>query len=165
MKILIGYSVNYLKVSGNLWKYNRNEPAFNEDGAIIKFPNGIDKNNNNDSVLFKFKQKMTGQTGAGGAKDVEIMMALKYLIKFLSTLEITLINFETNFILTWSPYCVISTAADPGSTYPITDTKLYVLVVTLSTKDNAKPLQQLKSGFKRTFIWNKYQSTKGQSNI
>ena len=115
--------------------------------------------------MFKFKQKMTGQIGAGGAKDVEIMMTLKYLCKFLSTLEITVINFETNFTLTWSPYCVTSTAADQATTYSITDTKLYVFVVTLSTKDNAKLLLQLKSGFKRTIIWNKYQSTKDQTNI
>ena len=40
----------------------------------------------------------------------------------------------------------------------ITETKLYVPVVTLSTQDNAKLLQQLKSGFKRTINWNKYES-------
>ena len=40
----------------------------------------------------------------------------------------------------------------------ITDTKLYVPVVTLSTQNNAKLLQQLKSGFKRTIYRNKYQS-------
>ena len=40
----------------------------------------------------------------------------------------------------------------------ITAKKLYVLVVTLLTQDNAKLLQQLKSGFKRTIDWNKYQS-------
>ena len=39
----------------------------------------------------------------------------------------------------------------------ITDTKLYVPVVTLSTQDNAKLLQQLKSGFKRTINWNEYE--------
>ena len=43
-------------------------------------------------------------------------------------------------------------------TFIITDTKLYVPVVTLSTQDNAKLLQQLKSCFKRTINWNKYQS-------
>ena len=40
----------------------------------------------------------------------------------------------------------------------ITDTKLHVPVVTLSTQENAKLLQQLKSRFKRTINWNKYQS-------
>ena len=38
----------------------------------------------------------------------------------------------------------------------MTDTKLCAPVVTLSTQDNAKLLQQLKSGFKRTINWNKY---------
>ena len=44
------------------------------------------------------------------------------------------------------------------TTFAITDTKLYVPVVTLSTQDNAKLLQQLKSDFKRKINWNKYQS-------
>ena len=42
-----------------------------------------------------------------------------------------------------------------GPTFTITDTKLYVPVVTLSTQDNAKLLEQLKSGFKKTINWNK----------
>ena len=37
--------------------------------------------------------------------------------------------------------------------YAITDTKLYISVVTLSSQDNAKLFQQLKSGFKRTINW------------
>ena len=41
-------------------------------------------------------------------------------------------------------------------TFFITDAKLYVPVGTLSAQDNAKLLQQLKSGFKRTINWNKY---------
>ena len=48
--------------------------------------------------------------------------------------------------------------ADQETTFSITDTKLYVPVVTLSTRDNAKLLEQLKSGFKRTINWNKYLS-------
>ena len=39
------------------------------------------------------------------------------------------------------------------------ETKLYVPNVTLSTQDNAKLFQQLKSGFKRTINWNKYESS------
>ena len=49
----------------------------------------------------------------------------------------------------------------------ITDTKLYVPVITLSTQDNAKLLKKLKSSFKRTINWNKYQSkmsTERQNN-
>ena len=68
-----------------------------------------------------------------------------------------LINCEINLILTWSEDCLISPAT--GETkFKITDTKFYVPVVTLSIQDNAKLLQQLKSGFKRTIKWNKYQT-------
>ena len=45
-----------------------------------------------------------------------------------------------------------------GTKFELTEIKLYVPVVTLSTQDNAKLLQQLKSGFKRTINWNKYES-------
>ena len=69
-----------------------------------------------------------------------------------------LINYEVNLILTWSPTCVISSATGERK-FKITETKLYVPVVTLSTQDNAKLLQQLKSGFKRTINWNKYESS------
>ena len=45
-----------------------------------------------------------------------------------------------------------------NATFAITDTKLYVPVVTLSIQDNAKLLQQSKSGFKRVINLNKYLS-------
>ena len=64
-----------------------------------------------------------------------------------------LINCEVNFILTWSSACVFNNSAGAGR-FPITGTKLYVPVVTLWAQHNAK----LKSGFKRTINWNKYQS-------
>ena len=67
-----------------------------------------------------------------------------------------LINCEINLILTWSENCVISSATG-AKKFKITYTKLYVLVVTNSTQDNVKLLQQLQSGFKRTINWNKYQ--------
>ena len=79
-------------------------------------------------------------------KNFEIIVPLKYLSNFWRTLEMPLINYEVNFTLTWSPTCVISSAT--GETkFKITETKIYVPVVTLSTQDNAKSLQQLKSGF------------------
>ena len=75
----------------------------------------------------------------GNTKDVEIMVPLKYLSNFWRTLEMPLINCEIELILTWSKDCVISSAT--GETkFAITETKLYVLVVTLSTEDNAKLL-------------------------
>ena len=60
-----------------------------------------------------------------------------------------LINCEDNLILTWSEDCVITNSTGKGK-FKITETKLYVPVVTLSTQDNAKLLQQLKSDFKTT---------------
>ena len=71
-----------------------------------------------------------------------------------------LINCEVNLILTWSSTCfIVSTNnANQGATFTITNTRLYVPVVTLSTQENAKLLQQLKSGFKRVINWNKYLS-------
>ena len=71
-----------------------------------------------------------------------------------------LINCEVELILTWSADCVIiyTNIANQNPTFTITETYLYVPVVTLSTQDNAKLLTQLKSGFKRTVSWNKYLS-------
>ena len=88
-----------------------------------------------------------------------------------------LINCEVSLTLTWSENCVLTdittqTAraaqgdnpareridAPTNATFKITDTKLYVPVVTLSTKDDNNFLEQLKSGFKRTIKWNKYRS-------
>ena len=68
-----------------------------------------------------------------------------------------LINYEVNLILTWSRDFVITNSTGEGK-FKITDAKLYVSVLTLSTQDNAKLLQQLKSGFKRTINWNRYLS-------
>ena len=60
-------------------------------------------------------------------------------------------------ILDWSTDCAISSAIGK-ETFAITDTKLYVPIVTLSTQDYAKLIEQLNSGFKSTINWNKYQS-------
>ena len=76
-----------------------------------------------------------------------------------------LINFEINRILTWFEECVIS-SANGETKFNITDTKLCIPVVTLSTQDNAKLLQQLKSGFRNTINWNNYPTkvlTEGQN--
>ena len=64
-----------------------------------------------------------------------------------------LINCEVSLILTWSKDCVITSSTAAGK-FAITETKLYVPVVTLSAEDNTKLLQQLKSSFKRTINWN-----------
>ena len=152
---LIEYSDNYAKTTGSLWQYCKDIPARNNiNNEIIIFAD----NNLTDS--FNFKVKFTGQNGNNGRKDVEIMVPLKYLSNFWRTLEMPLINCEVNLILTWSSTCVLVATNVPNQnpTFAITDTKLYVPVVTLSTQENTKFLQQLKPGFKRIINWNKYLS-------
>ena len=68
-----------------------------------------------------------------------------------------LINCEINLTLTWSENCVIFSAADAAK-FATTDTTLYLPLVPLSTRDNAKLLQQLQSGLKSNINWNRYQS-------
>ena len=72
----------------------------------------------------------------------------------------SLINCEINIFLTWSEKSIIVTGdyADREPKFAITETKLYVPVVTLLTVDNEKLLQQSKTGCKITINWNKYQS-------
>ena len=68
-----------------------------------------------------------------------------------------LITLEINLILTWASNRVIKNSTGAG-TLAIPDTKLYIPVVTISTQDNVKLLDQLKPGLKRSIKCNKYQS-------
>ena len=130
------------KTSGSLWQYQKDEP--NDNLA--------------NSESFKSKVKITGNTPASvNTKDVKIIAPLKYLNNFWRTFEMPLINCEVSHFLIWSSTCVI-TNSKGEQRFTITDAKLYVQVLTLSTQDNAKLLQQLRSGFRRTTNWKKYQS-------
>ena len=155
MHNLIEYGDAYLKTSGSLWRYCRDEPALDNNGNIIDFPD-----DNNNSSSFKFKQKIARQTGNDGTKDVGIMVPLKYLSNFWRAVKMPLINCKISLQLKWSRNCVIEagTANNQYPTFQISDTKLYVSVVTLSTQENIKLLKQLESGFKKTInIWPKQQ--------
>ena len=121
---LLEYSKNYLKISGTLWNYYRDELSDEEPDA-----NGLNKNVIN-SKSFKYKTSITGITydiaekiiGGGGnpvpnpaydenkrgTKEVEIAVPLKPLGNFWSSLNILLINFEVFLTLTWSENCVIT---------------------------------------------------------
>ena len=130
---MIEYNDNYSKTSGRFLQYYKDDPNDNIE----------------NSESFKSKIKIRGKTANNGnTKDVEIIVPLKYLINFWRTLEMLLINFEVNLILTWSKNCVI-TNSEGETKFAITETKLYVPALTLSTQDNAKLPQQLKSGFER----------------
>ena len=120
-------------------------------GAADSFPG--------NSAWFTFKQKITDAASPEGTKNVKIIVPIKYLSNVWITLEQPLIHYEINFTLTLSKSGIISNAAANQNTeFAVTDTKLCVPAVTLSTQDNAKLLQQLKSDLKRTVNWNRHQS-------
>ena len=140
---LIEYSNNYSKTSGSLWQYYKDDP--NDNMA--------------ESESFKSKIKITGKIlAAGNTKDVEILVPLKYLSNFWRTVERPLINCEVELILTWSKDCVITNSTGEGK-IKISEAKLFIPTVTLSTEDNVKLLQQLKSCFKRIINLNKCESS------
>ena len=141
---LIEYSNNYSKASGSLWQY------WKDISAVKNYPNIPQFNEANATDSFVFKAKITDQTGNNGRiNNVEIMIPLQYLSNFWRTLEMPLINCKVNLILIWSANCVIiyTNVANQSPMFEITETKLYLPVVTLSTQDNTKLLQQLKSEF------------------
>ena len=118
---LIEYSDNYSKTSGSLWQYYRDEAVLIDAGIIVDFTG------NDTIVSFNFKEKITGQTGNDGTKDVKKMVPLKYLNIFWRTLKLPLLNCEINLILHWYVNCVIwsNSAENQATTFAITDTKLF----------------------------------------
>ena len=162
------YSKNYKKTTGSLWNYYRGEPS-----------NLLSSN----SKSLTYKTSITGKTYNTGASEegydennvgknkTEVVIPLKYLSNFWKSLNIPLINYKLELILTCSKNCVLADVTrknaqvkNPAIVPPaklefkITDTKLYVPVVSLSKENDIKPLEQLKSRFKRTIKWNKYRS-------
>ena len=79
---LIEYSDAYSKTLASLWQYYRDEPVLDNNGNIIDFPD------DNNSVSFKFKPKITGQTGNGSTNDGEIMLHLKRTLEMLLILKL-----------------------------------------------------------------------------
>ena len=105
----------------------------------------------------------------GGENKTEVFILLKHLINLWRSLEMPSITCEVELIFTWSKNGALADmAADAdanpaivaptGLKFQITDTSLYVPVVTLSTKDDNNFFEQLISGFKKTIKWNKYRS-------
>ena len=133
---LIEYSDNYSDTSGRLWQFKRDEQNMN---------NGNPANvTTDDSSSFKYKSSFFKPLTAadnGVFKDVKIAVPLKYLSKG----------------------CVMSNIAD--TTFKITNTKLYVPIVTLSSKDNVKLVKLLEEGFKRPVYWNEYQTKIESRNL
>ena len=173
---LLEYSKNYRKTIGSLNNYYRDELSDDTDD------NNFDNIKIVNSNTFKYKNKIIGNmynVNAGaqgydvnknGTQEVELAIPLKYLGSFWRALNIPLISCEVFLELKWNKNCVINSLeqrdigggnrdnAPTGATLSITDCNLYVPVVTLSKDDEIKLLTNLKSGFKREIIWNKYRS-------
>ena len=173
---LLEYSKNYRKTIGSLCNYYRDELSDDADD------NNFDNIKVVNSNTFKYKNKITGNTynvnvGAqgydvnkNGTQEVELAIPLKYLGNFWRALNIPLINCEVSLELKWDKNCIITSLeqrdigggnrdnAPTGATLAINNCKLYVPAVTLSKDDDFKLLTNLKSGFKREIIWNKYRS-------
>ena len=175
---LLEYSKNYRKTIGSLYNYYRDE--LSDDNNPNNFPN----TNVVNSGAFEYKNKITGNTydvagsAAGhdanrvGKKEIELAIPLKYLGNFWRALNIPLISCEVSLELKWNKNCIITSveevqidagpppvnAPPTGATLAINACKLYMPVVTLSEDDEIKLLTNLKSGFTREIIWNKYRS-------
>ena len=106
-------------------------------------------------------------------KEIELPIPLKYLGNFWRALNMPLISCEVSLELKWNKNCIITSLKqraidenDPpnrdggptGATLAISDCKSYIPLVTLSKDDEIKLLTNLKSGFTREIIWNKYRS-------
>ena len=173
---LLEYSKNYRKTIGSLYNYYRDELSDDADD------NNFDNIKVVNSNTFKYKNKIIGNTydvdvgvqgydiNKNGTQEVELAIPLKYLGNFWRALNIPLISCEVFLELKWNKNCVITNLeqrdigggnrdnAPTGATLAINDCKLHVPAVTLSKDDEIKLLTNLKSGFQREIIWNKYRS-------
>ena len=149
---LIEYSDNYSDTSGTLWQFKRNEQPKENNGNLSDV-------STYNSSSFKYKSNLIGTIPNGGRKNgVQITVPLKYLSNFWRSLEMPLINCKVELSLKWYENCIWSSAGT-AATFAITDTKLYVPVVTLKTEDNTKLSKLLSKGFKRPIYWNEYKVT------
>ena len=148
---LIEYSDNYSDTSGSSQSFKRD---------VID--NNAEVTNNDNAPSFKYKANLIGNTETDRTKKrVKIAVPLKYLNNFWRSLEVPLINCKVELSLRWIKNCVLTSAAvdananntgADSATFKITDTKLYVPIVTLSAEDNAKLSKLLGKGFKILFI-------------
>ena len=100
---LTEYIDNYLKTSGSLWKYYRDEPSLNNNDNTVDFTGA---SHNSNSV--NYKQKITRKGNYDSEKEkVKIMVLLKYLSNFGGILEMALLNCETNFKIKTKDYMFI----------------------------------------------------------
>ena len=145
---LIEYSDNYAGSSGSLYQFNRDEsPNDAENPLNVALDN---------STSFKYKASILGKATDADSNDrslknTKIVVPLKHLSNFFRSLEMPLINCKIHLELNWNHNCVMygadtyaggDNANNRETTFKITSTKLYVTIVTLSTKDNVNLIKQ-----------------------
>ena len=138
---LLEYSDSYQNSTGILYQFKRDEPP----------DNNADVGDATSSLVYK--SKLIKGTDNNNVNNVKLVVPLKYVSNFFRSLEMPLVNCKIDLELTWRKDCMISSAnadANRVVSFKITDTKLYVPIVTLSTKDNTNLTKQLNEGFKRT---------------
>ena len=153
---LIEYSDNYQDSSATLYQYKRDEPPDNTDNNLAV----------NNSSSFKYKVKLLGNPAVANnvvTLNVKVAVPLKYLSNFFRSLEMPLINCKIKLNLTWKKECVLS-SNDGNAIFIISDTKLYVPVVTLSKEDNKDFIKQQNKGFQRSIYWNEYKTKEQTEN-
>ena len=110
---------------------------------------------------FKYKvalcRKNTFADQKSSVKDTKIVVPLKYLSNFWRSLELPFSNCKVNFEVNWIESCILSSDGNAAK-FGITDAKLHVPIVTLSTKDSVILTNQLGEGFKRSVYWNSYKT-------
>ena len=146
---LLEYSDNYQDSTGILQQFKRDEPP--DDNANVA----------NDTTSLVYKSKLISGTDDNNVNNVKLVVPLKYISNFFRSSELPLVNCKTDLELTWHKDCMISSADAAGGqvvSFMITNTKLDVPIVTLSTKDNNNLTKQLNAGFKRSIYWNQYVS-------
>ena len=74
-----------------------------------------------------------------------------------------LINCKIHLELNWKKNCLMSTIA--GTIFKITNTKLYLAIDTLSSKNKVKLVKLIEEGFKRPVYWNEYQEEVETRNL
>ena len=115
---------------------------FKRDESPVTNAGNSDNISTTNSTSFKYKSsffKLLTSADNGVFKNVKIAFPLKYLSNFWRPLEMPLINCKIHLQLNWSKDCVMLIIAD--TTFKITNTRLYALIVTLSSKDNVKLLK------------------------
>ena len=172
---LFEYSKNYSKTSRFLWNYHRDELTddTNDHNGLKRYLINSKSFKYKTSIIrstYNVAEKITNanddevgnpayDANKSGTKETKIVVALKHLGNFWNSLNIPLVNCEVFLTLTLSANCVITDmekiivpAAVRGNSptnaaFKIPDTKLYVPVVTLSTENDNKLLEQLKTGY------------------